>query len=180
MQSEISNGTGASGAGASKGGAAVQAALERAKQKNGGGGPAPTQAQIAATASLIFGEAAWMMMKSPNHRHLFLADLEWALLPALQAHQFKRFHSQGVPVGFIAWAKVSPEVDARLTAGDGKLAPGDWTSGDIVWVVTMLAPQGMEKQLLAELVAGELKGMNFKVHNRRPDGSREVLEYGRD
>lgn len=137
---------------------------------------APTQAQIAATASLIFGEAAWLLMKSPMYKHLFLADLEWALLPALMANQFKRFHSDGVPIGFIAWAKVSAEVDARLAAGFPKLQPQDWTSGEQYWLVIVLGPEGKENVLIDEVMKGPLQGKSVKFRRMNADGVWEVVE----
>lgn len=37
------------------------------------------QAQTQATPDLsaILGQAAWVMMQSPAHRHLFVGDLDW-------------------------------------------------------------------------------------------------------
>ncbi|MEO5374993.1 MAG: toxin-activating lysine-acyltransferase, partial [Alphaproteobacteria bacterium] len=44
-----------------------------------GGGAAPGHSPFAS----LLGDVAWLMVRSPAHRHLFLADLEWLVLPAL-------------------------------------------------------------------------------------------------
>ncbi len=62
------------------------------------------------------GHALWLMMQSPLHRHLFVADLEWIL--------------------------IGPEVEERLRRGDIRLKPVEWKSGNAVWLMDTILPFG--------------------------------------
>lgn len=135
----------------------------------------PGAAEIAAIASLLLGEAGWVMMKSAAYRFLRLEDLQWALVPALMASQFSRFHDNGVPVGFVAWARVSEEIDARIEAGDDVLKPEYWTSGDRHWLMIVLGPEGREQGLIDEVAKGPLKGKTFKYRRTVAGGARETV-----
>lgn len=125
----------------------------------GTGSPGPSErtgnsvqiAQAVKNLNAGFGEVVGLLMRDPKCRHLSLADLEWLVLPALAANQMmsargkvkdKAGNEAGltVPLAFVLWAKVSEEVDRKLEAQKKagaplRLAPGDWTSGDIPWLV---------------------------------------------
>src|SRR5207245_3065285 len=80
--------------------------------------PARVQAGPAATtrpdqASLL-GQVAWLMMQSPVHRHLFLADLEYRVAPPLMLQQFRLYRRDNVPVAFVSWALLTEEVEKRV------------------------------------------------------------------
>ncbi len=133
-----------------------------------GTAPDPDRAAAAATTKPPQGAAALnvltsaigLMMASPQHRHLFLADLEWALLPPLALKQFRLFTKDNKPIAFATWAFVSEEVDARLKAGHMKLKPAEWKSGEICWIVDVVAPFGRSEKLV-----GALKGTTLKAHD---------------
>jgi len=86
--------------------------------------------------------ALGLLMASPRHKHLFLSDLEWALLPPLALRQFRLFAKDNRPVAFATWAFVSEEVEARLNAGHAKLKPAEWKSGERCWIVDVVTPFG--------------------------------------
>jgi len=54
------------------------------------------------------------MMRSAPHRHLFVGDLEWLLLPPIALKQFRLWRRDNMPVAFASWAMLSDEVEARL------------------------------------------------------------------
>jgi cytolysin-activating lysine-acyltransferase len=68
------------------------------------------------------GDVVVLMSRSAAHRHYTLADIEWLILPPVMLGQFYVAEAQDeangfrAPIALITWAKVSPEVDARLTA----------------------------------------------------------------
>ncbi|MDP6951136.1 MAG: toxin-activating lysine-acyltransferase [Alphaproteobacteria bacterium] len=101
--------------------------------------------------------AVRLMGKSEAHRHLFLADLDWRVLPAIAHKQFRLFHKDGKPVAFASWAMVSDAVAERLglagaDAGDDgaaasprppiRLKPEEWRSGERRVIVDVVAPFG--------------------------------------
>ena len=94
----------------------------------------------------VFSSAVFLMSRSAKHRHLFLADLEWRLMPPLALKQFRLFTKDNHPVALATWAMVSEAVEARLKGGGTHLKPEEWKSGDRRVVVDIVAPFGGEKE----------------------------------
>ncbi len=129
-----------------------------------------------ATPASVFAGVTWLMTRSPRHRHLFLADLEWAVMPALQARQFRLFEKDGRPVAFVAWAFVSEEVEGRLKAGGSRLRPADWRSGDRCWIVELIAPFGGEAAVIEELRQTVLADQAFFLQRLDPETKKRRVE----
>jgi hemolysin-activating ACP:hemolysin acyltransferase len=131
------------------------------------------RAELSKRLMSAFGEVVSVFMRSEGHRHQFLADLEWLVLPAIAAGQFSLMDAQSKSLGFTQlvglalWARVSPEVDQRLSSNLNqsiRLKPEEWTSGDITWIVEAVgAPQAMGP-LLKSLAERELKGKTIVWH----------------
>jgi cytolysin-activating lysine-acyltransferase len=83
------------------------------------------------TVASVFGEIVWLLSQSPQHRDLKLSDLEWLVMPPLLLRQFKLYYQGKQPVAVELFAKVSPEIAKRIDAGDKKLKPAEWRSGEI-------------------------------------------------
>lgn len=99
----------------------------------------------------VFASAVLLYMRSPKHKHLFLADLEWRLLPALSLKQFRLFTKGNQPIGLATWAMVSEEVAERLKSDVSRIKPSDWRSGDRPVLVDLVAPFGGEKEMAQNL-----------------------------
>lgn len=137
----------------------------------------PRMASAVKTLNAGFGEAVALLMRDEKHRHLGLADLEWLLLPPLTTNQALILrgkvrgkegdtNGQTVPLGLALWANASKEVDQKLEAQMAagaplRLAPRDWTSGDIPWLVLRVAPKELREKLVAKV--GETLGTGMKV-----------------
>jgi len=118
--------------------------------------PAAPEGATAPNLNVLTG-AIGLMMASPKHRHLFLADLEWALLPPLALKQFRLFTKDNRPVALATWAFVSETVAKRLEAGAAKLKPGEWKSGERCWIVDLVAPYGGATEFVSVLRDSVLK-----------------------
>jgi cytolysin-activating lysine-acyltransferase len=114
----------------------------------------------------VYASAIWLMQLSRRHRHLFLADLEWALMLPLALKQFRLFHKDGIPVALATWAFVSDEVEERLKQGRMRLKPEEWKSGDNRWLIDVVAPPGTEKGMVQNLLKDALAGKNPKYLGR--------------
>jgi len=134
-------------------------------------------------ATKAFSDMVGVMMRSTPQRHLFLADLEWFLLPALGLRQYK-IYSDGKQVqAFAVWASLSEDVEKRLIGSGGRLRPSDWRSGDRLWLMEVVGPnvnsQQVFGQLIGDLVKGPFAGKKFKMMGTDPKtGKRRVLEFG--
>ncbi len=118
-----------------------------------------------------FGGAVSLFMRSPAHRHYTLADLEWCLIPPLALNQFmaaeaKLPNGQAVPVALVLWARVSAEIDARLTAAPRyplRLHPNEWQSGDLIWIVDAVGEPKSVQQSIEALTKTTFQGKQFKM-----------------
>lgn len=103
----------------------------------------------------LLGQIVTLLGQSPGHRHVFVADLEWLVLPALIARQARVWRRQtengSVPVIYASWALVDAEVEARLRQGQTRLKPTEWRSGDRAWLIDLVAPFGGSDAALTEL-----------------------------
>ncbi|MGO9544655.1 MAG: toxin-activating lysine-acyltransferase [Rhodomicrobium sp.] len=122
-----------------------------------------------ATAS--FGGAISLFMRSPAHRHYTLSDLEWSLIPPLALNQFmmaeaKLPNGQAVPVALVLWARVSAEIDARLSAAPRypiRLHPNEWQSGDVIWIIDAIGDPKAVQQGIEALTKTTFQGKQFKM-----------------
>ena len=132
---------------------------------------------IPAELETVLGAINWLAINSPQHRHLFISDLDWAILPPVMLKQFKLFKDQdNKTIAFTSWAKISEEVEERiLKTGNTKLAPGDWNSGDRVHLIDALTPFGGNRNIISKLYETEFKGKQ-EVSVVRPKKEGQGLE----
>jgi len=171
----------------------------RAASGRGPGGAGGT-AQLRFAQS--FAQIVSVLMRDPGYRSLAIADLEWLVLPAVAAGQFRLAHApmpaegmpaEGMPAdGAVAqergalvpaavalWARVSPLVDKALSENLDKgvrLSPGAWTSGDIVWLIAIGGHPRAVPAFLKQLREHEFKDRPVKMRRRMPDGARVVVD----
>lgn len=104
---------------------------------------------------LSVGQIVLALMNVPRYRHQTLADLLHLVLDPLMrdrlsiAHRRSEGKAQGGDdevAGIAIWANVSAAVDAKIAeqvkAGvfPVRLAPEDWMSGEILWLLDVIAP----------------------------------------
>jgi hemolysin-activating ACP:hemolysin acyltransferase len=101
------------------------------------------------------GEVAMAMANMPRYRDQKLGDLLHILVEPMLRHRVAIARSTGNPnaggkagetAGVAIWASVSPEVDANIHeqvkagAFPIRLKPEDWNSGEIHWLLDIIAP----------------------------------------
>ncbi len=108
-------------------------------------------AKLRARVHETFGKVALAMVALPRYRHLSIAELAPVLLEPLIRDRVA-LASKGEAedadalAGVVIWASVSEEVDAKIReqikAGvfPVRLAAADWTSGEINWLLDVIAP----------------------------------------
>ncbi|GHB50046.1 hypothetical protein GCM10007094_44130 [Pseudovibrio japonicus] len=120
-------------------------------------------AQVRSQVRESFGKITMAMMMLPRYRNQTIGDLQHLVLDPLIrdrvaiAYPEKGKESDLADVaGMAIWASVSPEVDAKIReqirAGTFplRLKADDWTSGDINWLLDVIAPsQKMTASVLA-------------------------------
>lgn len=114
--------------------------------------------QVRQQLSASFAQVTMALMMTPRYRNLLLRDLEEFVLHPLIHDRIALAlpkKPEGAPeaaaslqpvVGIAIWARVSAEADARIreqvTGGvfPVRLKPEDWNSGEIVWLLDVIAP----------------------------------------
>lgn len=147
--------------------------------------PRPTEEQVkqglvkSQRVLLALGEIMSVLMRSRVYRATALADIHDMVTPAVSCEQYliARAYSAAngltVPVAAALWARVSQAVDKRLTEqveGPTQLAPAEWTSGDIPWLIAYLGDPGAINPMLEVLQNKTLGGKVLKVRTRDADG----------
>ena len=84
--------------------------------------------------------------------------------------EFRIFRRNKLPVAYASWARLGEEAAARLRNGARRLKPGDWKSGDELWLVDLVAPFGGRDAITAELRDKVFQGKKVKTFAPGPDG----------
>jgi cytolysin-activating lysine-acyltransferase len=129
------------------------------------------------TVASVLGELVWLLAQSPGHKHLFIADLEWFVMPPILLNQFRVFHAEGKPIGFAVWAACSAPVEARLAGGMARMQPQDWQSGSALWIVDLVSPFGHIELMLDDLRTTVFadKEVRFYKRDAKGNGSIELM-----
>lgn len=126
-----------------------------------------------------FGNIVTVLMQSPGHKERKLSDLRDIVLPALINNQFRvaEAHKRGsghtIPVGIILWARVSDEVDQRLSdveQVDVNLSADDWVSGEQLWIMEIVGEQRFIASMLKDLQQKDFKGKTVKYRQQTENG----------
>lgn len=137
------------------------------------------RAAIAKQIAGSFGDIVTLLLRSPSERKRPIEDLEWMVIPALQAGQFAVAEAQSqetgtvTPAGVVLWANVSESVDQRLARDldqPMRLAAEEWRSGSIPWIVAAFGETKVVGGLLQQLSKTVFKGTPARIRARGPDG----------
>ncbi len=121
----------------------------------------------------LLGPVAWLMMQQAHTKHTLLSELEWRVIPPLMHEQCKLFMRNDAPLAFVSWGKFSKEVANRYRTPPHQLSFGDWTSGDDIWVVDVIAPFGGVTHLMNEIRGKMLAGHDI---NQLAPGKNGVVD----
>ncbi len=129
--------------------------------------------------SMAFGQIVTVLMRSQGHKHLSLADLEWAVAPAVITGQFSLAEAQSktngmvAPVAVVTWASVNDDIDRRLVASIDqpvRLGLQEWRSGPHLWVMDAVGDPRVIGSIFERLVQNEWKGQSARMRTRNPEG----------
>jgi hemolysin-activating ACP:hemolysin acyltransferase len=127
-----------------------------------------------------FGEIVSLLMRSPQFKTMPLSSLEELVVPAITNGQFSIAETQEkksgliAPVAAVLWASVSEDVDRRLSESldePAKLAPKDWKSGNIPWLIIAAGDTRLIKALLQRIQETTLKGRVLKLRSANKVGT---------
>ncbi|MFK7943995.1 MAG: toxin-activating lysine-acyltransferase [Paracoccaceae bacterium] len=136
--------------------------------------------KIAAVRSQVresFGKIVMAMMMLPRYRHQTLGDLQHMLLEPLMRDRVAIAYppeADKTPLADLAgvaiWASVSDEVDAKIReqvkAGvfPVRLGAADWASGEINWLLDVIAPNAKATASVISNFRQVVKGGDLRLH----------------
>jgi len=138
---------------------------------------APHIAKVRAHVRESFGKVVMTMMLLPRYRNQTVGDLQQLVLDPLirdrvaMAYPGDKDGNELADLsGLAIWASVSEEVDKRIREQIStgtfpvRLKPEDWTSGEINWLLDVIAPNAkMTASVLANF-GKVVKGGNLRLH----------------
>lgn len=125
------------------------------------------EAQNSLSKLPIMGPALWLYARDPLKKFMFMADIDWALLPPVILDQCRLYTKDGIPFAFFTWALVNDAVDQRLRSGTPRIAPHEWQSGQHLWLIDVVTPFGKTEEMIDELRNAQFP--NLKISALLPD-----------
>jgi cytolysin-activating lysine-acyltransferase len=138
---------------------------------------APHIAKVRAHVRESFGSIVMSMMLLPRYRNQTVGDLQHLVLEPLIRDRValaypgdKDKNELADLAGMAIWASVSEDVDKRIReqikAGSFplRLKPEDWTSGDINWLLDVIAPNTQATAAVIASFGKVVKGGNLRLH----------------
>jgi cytolysin-activating lysine-acyltransferase len=96
-------------------------------------------------------------------------------MPPLLLEQYRVFYGPDRPAAVALYAKVSEEVSQRLQAGAHKLRVDEWHSGDINWLIELIAPFGGHREIFDDIRINLFKESGFWHHKIDESGKRSAV-----
>lgn len=138
---------------------------------------------MAKLVAASFGELVTLMMRTPRFRKMPLESLEALAAAPVALGQVAIAEAQNketgavMPIAAVTWAMVSPEIDRRLSDVEGEpatLAPKEWRSGDVPWIVDAIGERRAIGTLLRQLIETVFKDQPPKMRTTGADGKPKV------
>jgi cytolysin-activating lysine-acyltransferase len=129
------------------------------------------------TRMTILGEIVWLMAHSKLHQEWPIASIFQWVMPALIHKQCRLYRRNGRPVAYVAWARMSKEVEEAYVLNPKSLQPKDWTSGNIGWLVDWIAPFGDSHAVKKDLRNGIFKDEVGRALRVKPNSDEMRIIY---
>lgn len=132
------------------------------------------------TVSHVFGEIVWLLSQSERHASITAGDMSWLIMPPILNRQFHIFREGQRPIGVAIWAMLDEAGESKVMQGlrttNAKLEDAEWTAGDHLWLVELVAPFSTAENrhaelMMADLVTGPFSERSFKMLSTDPHNS---------
>lgn len=118
----------------------------------------------------FLGAAFYLLMRSPLHRALRLADAEALFVTPAALGQMRLYVRGARPVGLVTWAWLTEAAEAAHLAGERALRAEDWRGGDRLWFPDFVAPDGDLAGIVRDARGVIPPGMTGRGARRGPGG----------
>lgn len=125
----------------------------------------------------MLGDVVWLMAHSKLHKEWPMVSIFQWVVPALVHKQCRLYRRDGRPVAYVAWARMSKEVEEAYVLNPRSLNPKDWTSGDRGWLVDWIAPFGDSAMVMQDLREGLFKDEVGRALRVKPNSDEMQIIY---
>lgn len=142
------------------------------------------------TVSHILGETVWLLSQSSGHADVTAVEMNWLLMPPILRRQFHMFREGERPIGAAIWAMLDEAGEQKVMKGlretGAKLDDAEWTAGDRLWLIELIAPFATVENrhaelMMADLITGPFSKRAFKMLRKNPDsGESQVVSIPSD
>lgn len=103
--------------------------------------------------SALVGFAVSLLAQCPGRSNTPVSSLAASIHePQRQGNAKFYFDAEGHPAGFVTWAYLAPDTEARLIrTGEIRLAPLEWNEGGNLWIIDLVVPDKRLKYVLEDL-----------------------------
>jgi cytolysin-activating lysine-acyltransferase len=100
----------------------------------------------------LIGEIVNLMHQSPVHSGCTVSDLGRLIAPPIALGTYAIMRDQsGMLSGFASFATFNEHAERAFLTGSRLIQPADWNSGNRLWLIDVLAPQGDAHVMLTAL-----------------------------
>lgn len=118
----------------------------------------------------LYGALTFLAARCRLHGGYSARQLNQCFLPAVEHDCVRLFqNADGLPCAALIWARLSPEVSARMIDQNRAPEPDEWVSGDELWFMDILAPFG-HGRVVARHIARNPPADAFHFARLGPDG----------
>lgn len=135
------------------------------------------KAQTPSTNLALMGEVVWLMAHSPLHKNWPISSIFQWVMPAFAHRQFRLYHRHGRPIAYVAWARMTKEVEEAYVLNPRSLNPKDWVGGDRGWIVDWIAPFGDSAFVMKDLREGIFKDEVGRALRVKPGSDEMQIIY---
>ncbi len=127
------------------------------------------------------GIAMELLSRDPLGRFSEINILQETIAPAIRHRQIAfAFDELSKPVGFLIWAYLSEEVQLRLlTEHSLRLHESEWSEGEQIWVLKLVAPMGDGARIIRHarrtLLSGGMSAQSLKLVGQ--SGTRKISRW---
>jgi cytolysin-activating lysine-acyltransferase len=125
----------------------------------------------------LLGPLTWLMMQQSATKHTLISELDWRVMPPLMLEQTKLFMRDESPLAFVTWAKMSAASSDRYRKAPHHLMFSDWSSGDQVWLIDVVAPFGGAQEIMKDLRERVFAGQVIYQLVPMPDEPQKMLTW---
>jgi len=122
-----------------------------------------------------------LMLNSDTHKKKTMRQFANTAMPPIIHNQFLLWISDdGLPIGYVSWARLTPSIAEEYTAnGIRNMKFDEWTGGEQFWFINFICPYGGALSMVRSIYDALPDVNNAFIRRVKKDGTVRIGRYGR-